>query len=187
MKSGNFISLSNLRKIILEIPAGKGLQISKPFALGEGREGEESYTKSGQEISYLDVALMDLMNRYGQINYHLIGNVHECTETLHHPNKFDVLDDSSPVIQLSLLVERARGIRSMDISRGADVFCAAFVDEGDEPFRSTSTIRTLGLCGERNSFGRGLGGPSQLFQTDIHRGTSEVDWTWNQVRVGDFT
>ena len=48
----------------------------------------------------------------------------------------DVIDDFGPVIQLSLLVERARGIRSMDIGRGADVFCAAFVDEGDDQLMS---------------------------------------------------
>ncbi len=185
MESGNFISLSNLRKILLELPAVNALQVSKAVALREGFEGRGSESPSVQEISYLDVALMDLMIRYGEVNDHLMGKVHKYAEKLHCPDsdEFVVLDDFHPEIQLSMLVERARGIRSMDIGRGADVFCAAFVDEGDVQFKSTSTDRRPSLDGECISIGSGFGG--RLFQTNILRGTSEVDWTWNQVIVGD--
>ena len=180
MESENCIDLSHLRNILLELPAIKSL--SQPVALGGEFEGGnipgELGRGDGHEISYLDIALMDLMDRYGELNNRLIGKVNN-THNSTSQGVLDDLDDINPVIQLSVLVESARGIRSMDIGRGADVFCAAFVDRGDD--RIMSSDKASRLNGEDISSSRDQGG--RLFQTDILRGTSEVDWTWNQVIV----
>ena len=47
-----------------------------------------------------------------------------------------------------------------------------------------SVDKTPCLNSENVSSGSAQAG--RLFQTDILRGTSKEDWTWNQVRVGDL-
>jgi hypothetical protein len=74
----------------------------------------------------------------------------------------------NPQLEISLVLERAKEIRSMDIGRGADVFCAAFVDDGSDQSSLRGNISRLGAGG-------------RLFQTEVLRGTSEADWIWNQV------
>ena len=63
-----------------------------------------------------------------------------------------------------LRLERVRGIGSVDLFGGADLFCVAFI--GD--WRS----------------GQGISGAihgNRLFQTRVLRGRSESEWTWNEV------
>jgi hypothetical protein len=64
-------------------------------------------------------------------------------------------------VAVSLTVERARNMPLMDLGRGADVFCAAFIDGGDDEL--------------------GTAGGNRLFQTRVRRGAAEADWTWDEV------
>ena len=127
--------------------------------------------KGGQEITYLDIALMDLMGRYGMVDTQMVGINKQSLQVGNYPQDGEeALERSGPQLELLLKLEKAKEIRSMDISRGADVFCAAFVDEG-------SGQSMLSLRGRSSSLGSG----GRLFQSKVLRGTSEADWTWNQV------
>ena len=131
----------------------------------------ESGYKKGQDITYLDIALMDLMDRYGVIDNRLVGTRNKNWKI--EESQQDVKEASERLglnLELSLKLEQAKEIRSMDIGRGADVFCAIFIDQGSD--QGIPSFR--GLSGSL-----GVGG--RLFQTEVLRGNSEADWTWNQV------
>ena len=136
--------------------------------------------KNEQQISYLDFALTNLMGRYGVIDDNLVGSnkqsmhsEHDQRDNSHEHDQRDnsqVEEQSGLELELSLVVKKARNIRSMDVWRGADVFCAAFVADGSNKGQSAGTSRSI------------LGTGGRLFQTEIMRGTSEADWTWNEVK-----
>ncbi len=159
-ESGNRVNLSHLRNILLELPGIKDW--TKPL------DSNLSSVGTGREITYLDIALMDLMARYGMIDDRLVGiRKRGLQDENHLQDEMEASEGLSSQLELSLILERAKDIKSMDIGRGADVFCAAFVDEEGNQSRGISRL--------------GAGG--RLFQTEVRRGTSEADWTWNQVVV----
>ncbi len=159
------MNLSGLRKILLELPEMKSLAQPLVSSLNS--------VVTGREITYLDVALMDLMGRYGMIDDRLVGISKQGLQPENsQQDEVEELERLGTQLELSLVLERAREIQSMDIGRGADVFCAAFVDEGSDQSMLSSRGGTSGL---------GAGG--RLFQTRVLRGTSEADWIWNQVAV----
>jgi len=133
----------------------------------------------GDSSDYLNVALLDLMRRYGKV----MEEIFQQQSRL--PLQFHLKDeqirsygvepatvmagelkeralDSVVVVQLRLL--QARGVGLTDLKEGADLFCVAFV--GD-----LRVGQKWNLVGNR------------LFQTKVVRGKTEDDWTWNEVSV----
>ncbi len=160
------MNLSHLRNILIELPEMSSL--AQP--LDSHPDSGIGY-KNKQEITYLDMALMDLMGRYGVIDDRLVGTIKQSSQMGdYQQDEIQVSERIGPELELSLKLERAKEIRSMDIGRGADVFCAIFVDEGSEQ----------GMISFRGGSGS-LGAGGRLFQTEVMRGNSEADWTWNQV------
>ena len=126
---------------------------------------------------YLDVALVNLMGRYGRISNplerqgdnlaqkptqvptiaaHLIGN----SDGDGGPGNLSLPEQD---FKVRLLLECARGVGRVDVFSGADLYCAAFV----------------GYWGKDQGNGEDAG--NVLFQTSIRRGKSEADWIWNEV------
>ena len=105
---------------------------------------------------HLDTALVDLMGRYGRISQD------DFSGSDHAPSSGGGESDRKVLVRLR--VERARGIGRMDLGRGADLFCVAFVM--DTALASGKAVPVEG---------------NRLFQTKVLRGRTEEDWTWNEV------
>jgi hypothetical protein len=135
---------------------------------------------------HLDAALVDLMGRYGRVATELFfdsGRGYQPAEAeaagreladryaWGDPRQEDApqLGNSLQQVLVRLIVERARGIGKMDLGRGADLFCVAFVGDW-----SPACGRPVTVPGNR------------LFQTKVRRGRSEDDWTWNEVCACQF-
>jgi hypothetical protein len=130
----------------------------------------------------MDAALVDLMGRYGVFNEESLRTIQPqgfpmnstfqlspgmelmpSSPGANLPDCNGEAESGSGVLQLRLLLQKARGVPEMDLFRGSDLFCVAFIGDW--------------------SSGQGMidkGG--RLFQTEIRRGRTEEDWTWNEVQ-----
>jgi hypothetical protein len=145
--------------------------------------------------AYLNAGLMDIMGRYGTVA--VSTKEAQVADPHPHPDiqKADVADVDVPAtppgeaegeqgsgvvafgelsevtwdpdaeVVVRLRIRSARGIGMVDLQRGADLFCVAFV--GD--WRAGQNLRGEHIKGNR------------LFQTEVCRGKTEEDWTWDKV------
>ena len=98
---------------------------------------------------FIKVAKLDTMKKVAEMYL-------ETNSSLQHSFRNGDQSDLGTVT-LAVVIERARNIPKMDLFRGADVFCAVFLD-----------------------------GSPELYQTDIRRGSSEADWHWEPELSRDF-
>ena len=131
----------------------------------------EMSSTSESKSARLNEALMDLMKRHGNVMDEIFQNTAEgsALSSIGPGGEVTVPEGvrggaqgTKAIVQLRL--ERARGIGQIDLKNGADLFCVAFVVDS----RSGQGLRGL-LNGNR------------LFQTKVMRGSTEEDWTWNEV------
>ena len=98
------------------------------------------------EEDFLKVAALDSMKRIAELQLQQMG----------YPLRKDENQKINSVT-LQVIIEKAKGIPKMDLFRGADVFCAIFLD-----------------------------GSPEIHQTEIRSGLSALDWTWDPVLSSDF-
>jgi hypothetical protein len=131
----------------------------------------EMGSTSESKPARLNEALMDLMNRHGNVMDEIFQNSAEGPALSNVGPGGEVIvpggihgGAQGTKMCIKLRLERARGIGQIDLTKGADLFCVAFVVDS----RSGQGLRGL-LNGNR------------LFQTKVMRGSTEEDWTWNEV------
>jgi hypothetical protein len=131
----------------------------------------EMGSTSESKPARLNEALMDLMNRHGNVMDEIFQNSAEgpALSTVGPGGEVIVPggvhgEAQGTKVFIKLRLERARGIGQIDLKKGADLFCVAFVVDS----RSGQ-----GLRGQLNG--------NRLFQTKVMRGSTEEDWTWNEV------
>ena len=170
LKSGTMDTLA-VRELLQALPS-----LAETFC-SRGSDSVEDGQNDEIKNLYLDVALVNLMGRYGHISNplerhdddlaqsptqvpaiaaHLIGN----SDGDGGPGNLSLTEQD---IKVRLLLECARGVGRVDVFSGADLYCAAFV----------------GYWGKDQGNGEDAG--NVLFQTSIRRGKSEADWIWNEV------
>ena len=142
----------------------------------------------GKEFSdtpeFLNVALLDLMARYGTFKEGFFENNTENSVQHHKPehekhghSQLDCADSprhlamaahigGADSVVVHLRLERARGIGWVDLWGGADLFCVAFVGDWRTGRRPHGNVKG-----------------NRLFQTNVMRGRTEADWTWNEVHA----
>jgi hypothetical protein len=158
LKSGARLDTIEVRNLLQNLSMGKELAVDRDF---------------------LNIALMDVMRRYGTVKEDLANDSSNSKQPHQHHTDANLQGDEpiaaaqciandvcvDVVVQLKLV--QARGVGRVDLSSGADLFCVAFV--GD--WRISESKREL----EGN----------RLFQSQVLRGKNELDWIWNEVYCTD--
>ena len=98
------------------------------------------------EDDFMELAELDTMKRVAELQLRQMG----------YPVQQHDRAEIFPVT-LNVVIEKARNIPKMDLLRGADVFCAIFLE-----------------------------GAPDLFQTEIRSGLTEADWTWDPNLSREF-
>jgi hypothetical protein len=163
LKSGSRLDTAQMRRLLEILPLSQ--EFDSDASVGntsdpqEGEARQEANIQEGWSV-HLDDALVDLMGRYGQITSDAIFSSLPLPAEEGPPDGGDV-----PLrLLVRLRVERAKGIGRMDLRRGADLFCVAFMRDW-----SFATGLPVTVPGNR------------LFQTKVLRGRNEEGWTWNEV------
>lgn len=115
------------------------------YGANYGVPDAESKRKKIQH-DFMELAELDTMKRIAELHLHQMGY------PLHQEGREEILP-----VTLHVTIEKVKKIPKMDLLRGADVFCAIFLE-----------------------------GAPDLFQTEIRSGLSESDWTWDPLLSRDF-
>lgn len=183
LKSGAFMDMVELRQ---------QLQLLDLFErLTPGEEGDDTPRKGGSDADsdggladvYLNAALVELMGRYGtardrwQHTCHpdhaahdaACGDMHPAwartAHTSHLAEPIKAGEDSEDVLKVLLTVGSARGVSGMDLWRGADLYCVAFIGDWSSG------------AGRAADSDKG----NEVFQTAIKPGRTEAEWKWDEV------
>ena len=104
--------------------------------------------------SFLKLMNLQTMRRAAQAELHFLMETAPSQAKAFGPASQNI---SMGVVTLSLIIQKAKDLPKMDVGRGVDVFCVAFLEHA-----------------------------SGLFQTEIRRGRRESDWQWDEKLSSSF-